>query len=257
MYVDSHTHLNDEKLLEDIDGVISRAREAGLSLIVVNGWDIPPSMVAVKLSEKYEEVYAFVGVHPENLDDISEESIEQLKALSKREKVLGIGEIGLDYRWFKEESHRNLQKEWFIRQIDLANELNLPVQIHCRDAYGDGLALLKAHPVKHGGVLHCYSGSVELLREFAKLGFYFGFDGPITYKNAVEPKECVKECPLDKILSETDAPYLTPVPFRGKTNEPSKIPYIVAQMAELKGLTVEEMAGAIKQNLERMVGLNG
>ena len=251
-YLDSHCHINDDALYPIRDELISRAREAGVGYLLVIGWDVESSKKAVEIAHEYEDIYAAVGIHPENLDGINEDSLKQIEELAHDDKVVAIGEIGLDYHWFHEKEHHELQKIWFIKQIELANKLNLPISIHAREASGDLLEILKNHPVNRSGVLHCYSGSPESLKEFAKLGFYFGFDGPITYKNAVEPKESVKACPMDRILTETDAPYLTPVPFRGKQNEPAYIPHILAQTASLKEVEENQMAEQVKKNFEKL-----
>ena len=251
-YLDSHCHINDDALYPIRDELISRAREAGVGYLLVIGWDVESSKKAVEIAHEYEDIYAAVGIHPENLDGINEDSLKQIDELAYDDKVVAIGEIGLDYHWFHEKEHHELQKIWFIKQIELANKLNLPISIHAREASGDLLEILKNHPVNRSGVLHCYSGSPESLKEFAKLGFYFGFDGPITYKNAIEPKESVKACPMDRILTETDAPYLTPVPFRGKQNEPAYIPHILAQMASLKEVEENQMAAQVKKNFEKL-----
>ena len=251
-YLDSHCHINDDALYPIRDELISRAREAGVGYLLVIGWDVESSKKAVEIAHEYEDIYAAVGIHPENLDGINEDSLKQIDELAHDDKVVAIGEIGLDYHWFHEKEHHELQKVWFIKQIELANKLNLPISIHAREASGDLLEILKNHPVNRSGVLHCYSGSPESLKEFAKLGFYFGFDGPITYKNAIEPKESVKACPMDRILTETDAPYLTPVPFRGKQNEPAYIPHILAQMASLKEVEENQMAEQVKKNFEKL-----
>lgn len=252
MLFDSHMHLNDERFLGREEEVVSEAKEAGVPLLFCAGYDLASSRKAVELAERFPGVYAFVGFHPENLEGVSEEALNEIAELAKSPKVVGIGEIGLDYHWFKDPKDHEIQKAWFIRQIDLANHLHLPVSIHARDAYGDLLPLLKEHPIKRSGVLHCYSGSPEMMREFAKLGLYFGFDGPITFKNAITPKECVKACPLDRILVETDSPYLTPTPFRGQENGPKYIPYIARQMAEIKGIDERELEEALNENLYRL-----
>ncbi len=251
-YLDSHCHINDDELYPYREELLERAREAGIGYILVIGWDVESSKKAVEIAHEFEDVYAAVGIHPENLEGVDEQSLKEIEELAHDEKVLAIGEIGLDYHWFKDPKDHENQKVWFIKQIELANKLDLPISIHARDAIGDLLELLKAHRVNRSGVLHCYSGSPESLKEFAKLGFYFGFDGPITYKNAVEPKESVKACPIDKILTETDSPYLTPVPNRGKRNEPSYIPFILAQMASLKEVEEIAMAEQVEKNFEKL-----
>ena len=251
-YLDSHCHINDDDLYPIRNEVISRAREAGVGYILVIGWDVESSKKAISIAHEFEGVYAAVGIHPENLEGINEQSLLEIEELAKDEKVIAIGEIGLDYHWFKDPKDHENQKTWFVRQIELANKLHLPISIHAREAIGDLLDILKNHPLERSGVLHCYSGSPESLKEFAKLGFYFGFDGPITYKNAKEPKESVIACPIDKILTETDSPYLPPVPHRGERNESSYIPLILAQMAALKEVDESSMAEQVKENFERL-----
>ena len=251
-YFDSHCHLNDEAYAEDLISVIAKAKEAGVSRMLCIGYDIVSSKKAVKIASSFEGVYAAIGIHPENRDGLSLDCLEEIEEMAKHEKVIAIGEVGLDYHWYKDPESREAQKPWFIAQIELANRLRLPLSIHCRDAIADTYTILKEHRPTSGAVLHCYSGSVESLREFAKLGLYFGFDGPITFKNAITPKECVKECPIDRILVETDCPYLTPTPFRGKRNEPSYIPYIVQAMAEIKGLSTQEMEDNLNANFHRL-----
>lgn len=252
VYFDSHCHLNDEAFDANLEEEISRCREAGLKAMVCIGYDIVSSRKAIEIASKYEEVYAAIGVHPENRDGLVLEDLGQIREMAKHPKVIAIGEIGLDYHWYRTPEEREPQKPWFVAQIELANELGLPVSIHARDATLDTYEILKEHPVKAGAVLHCYSGSVESLREFAKLGYYFGFDGPITYKNAVTPKECVRACPEDRILVETDSPYLSPAPFRGKQNSPKNIPYIVEAMAELRGVAKEKMGEILQENFQRL-----
>lgn len=251
-YLDSHCHLNDPALLPQAKEVVERASLMHVSTLLVIGYDLESSRQAVEIAERFSHCYAAVGYQPENLEGISEEKIQGIKELAQHEKAVAIGEIGLDYHWYHEPEEHENQKKWFIRQIELANELHLPVSIHAREAYGDTLELLKAHPVEQKGVLHCYSGSPELLREFAKLGYYFGFDGPITFKNAKTPKACVVECPIDRLLCETDSPYMAPEPLRGTRNEPSNIPLIVKKMAELKGMSEEDVASAIARNFENL-----
>ena len=251
-YFDSHCHLNDEAILEHIDETIAFCRNAGIVCINCIGYDPASSRKAVELADRYPEVYATVGVHPENLEGLSYDCLEEIKVLAKHPKVIAIGEIGLDYHWFKDPEARQSQHPWFIKQIELANDLGLPVSIHARDASEDTYKILKDHPVKAGAVLHCYSGSTEMMREFAKLGLYFGFDGPITFKNAVTPKECVRLCPAERILVETDSPYLAPTPFRGKPNSPAYIPYIVEAMAEIRGVDVETMNGQLWKNYQNL-----
>lgn len=253
IYYDSHCHINDEKLLPDVEQVVLEAKEAGVSCLLVIGWDLASSKEAIALANRFEGVYAAIGYHPENLDDVSEEGIKEIEALAKNEpKVIAIGEIGLDYHWFKEAEHRQKQKVWFVRQIEMANRLRLPISIHAREAAQDTYDVLKEHTPEFGGVLHCYSSSKEMMARFHGLGLYFGFDGPITFKNAIEPKECVKACDEERILAETDSPYLAPVPFRGKINTPKYIPNIVQEMANLRGVSLETMANQLLRNFEKL-----
>ena len=252
IFYDSHCHLNDDLLYPRRAEIVQEAIESGVKTLLVIGYDLPSSEKAVEIAHEFPECYAAIGYQPENLENAKEEDLARFEALAQDEKVLAIGEIGLDYHWYKEEAHRAKQKEWFIKQIELANRLDLPVSIHAREAIGDTLAILKEHPAKRKGVLHCYSGSVESMRELEKLGYYFGFDGPITFKNAIEPKRCVQECRSDRLLVETDSPYLSPVPSRGKENSPKNIPLIVKQMAELRGEEMEEVAEKLRANFETL-----
>lgn len=253
-YFDSHCHLNDSAFDGDAKEAFLRAKEAGVLPIIIIGWDLESSKKAIAMAEAFGEgVYAAIGYHPENLEGITEEGLKEIEKLAlSSPKVVAIGEIGLDHHWFKDPKDHENQRVWFIRQIELANHVGLPISIHARDAMGDMLQILKEHPVDKGGVLHCYSGSVETMKELLKLGFYFGFDGPITYKNAKEPKACVAECPMDRLLVETDCPYLSPVPLRGTRNEPQNIPHIVKAVAELKETSEEAVAAALKENLFRL-----
>ena len=251
-YFDSHCHLNDDLLYQDRKDVVERALAAGVKTLLVVGYDVPSSVRAVEIANEFPCCYATIGYQPENLEGAKESDLDLFRDLSKNEKVVAIGEIGLDHHWYKDPKDHEKQKEWFIKQIDLANELDLPISIHAREAIGDTLDILKSHPLKRKGVLHCYSGSAESLREFAKLGFYFGFDGPITYKNAEEPRRCVAECPIDRLLVETDSPYLAPVPFRGSKNESKNIPILVEKIAEIRKMSIDEVAGQMKNNFQRL-----
>lgn len=252
VYFDSHCHLNDEALYPKRSEIISEARKNGVNAFLVVGYDVPSGVRAVEIAHEFSGCYAAIGFQPENLEGAKESDVDLFRQLAKDEKVVAIGEIGLDYHWYKEEKDRLKQKEWFVRQIELANELDLPVSIHARDALGDTLEILKDHPLKRKGVLHCYSGSVETMKELAKLGMYFGFDGPITFKNAVEPKRCVASCPIDRLLVETDSPYLSPTPYRGKENHPGNIPIIVRAMAELRNETESEVADNLRRNFSTL-----
>ena len=251
-YLDSHCHLNDEAFQIDLSEVMERAFNADVKAILVIGYDIESSKKAVEIASMHEGVFAAVGIHPENFEGLDFSALDEIEKLASNQKIIAIGEIGLDYHWYKEEEHRTRQKEWFVRQIKMANKLGLPASIHARECSGDMYQILKENPIEKSAVLHCYSGSKEMLLEFAKLGYYFGFDGPVTFKNSIEPKECVKVCPIDRILTETDSPYLTPAPYRGKRNEPSYIPFIADYAAQIKGLSKEEFSEAVWNNFERL-----
>ena len=240
-YFDSHCHLNDEGLVSDLETIIQTAHEKGVEEILCVGWDYASSLKAVEIAERFPGVYAAIGVHPENYENETPDTIEKLRDLAKHHKVAAIGEIGLDYYWKNDPETKAAQKEWFIRQIDLANSLKLPVSIHGREASQDLFDIISEHPIENGFVLHCYSGSPEMMARFAKLGAYFGFDGPITFKNAVNPKACLKVCPADRLLFETDSPYMAPVPYRGKRNEPQYIPEIVVAASEIRETPLEDL----------------
>jgi len=248
MLLDSHCHLNDGKLFAERSRHIAEATAAGVKFFLVVGWDVESSKKALQIAHEYPDVYAAVGLHPENLEGVNEASLKEIESMAQDPKVVAIGEIGLDYHWYKEEKDHENQKTWFVKQIDLANKLNLPTCIHARGAAKDTYDILKAHPVKRSGNLHCYSGSTEMMPSFAELGFYFGFDGPITYKNSQVPKANVQACPIDRLLSETDSPYLTPMPFRGEVNSPKHIVEIVEEMAVLRGISRDEIEKQIEQN---------
>lgn len=250
--LDSHCHLNDPTIFSRRKEIVEEANKVGVTYFLCVGWDLESSKKAVEIAHEFPGVYAAVGFHPENLDGVELSSLEKIKELAHDPKVKAIGEIGLDYHWFKDKEIQERQKKFFIAQIDLANELNLPVSIHARDASGDCLKILQEHPLKEHGVLHCFSGSTETMLEMGKLGLYFGFDGPITYKNSASPKANVVACSLDRILTETDSPYLSPVPFRGTPNEPKHIVEIEKEMAELRGLSVEELANHVLINFKNL-----
>lgn len=251
-FFDSHCHLTDLAFNEDLNDTLLRMEQEGVTRVLTLGWDLESSKAALALAEAHENVYCAVGIHPENIEGLDFSVLDQIETMARHPKNVAIGEIGLDYHWYKEIEQHKKQKEWFLAQIELANRLNLPASIHARDASGDMLEILQKNPIKAGAVLHCYSGSVETLKSLAKLGYYFGFDGPITYKNAVEPKRCVMEAPLDRLLVETDSPYLAPTPLRGRRNDPANIPLIVSAMAELRGLSLEEMSDQLNDNFARL-----
>lgn len=250
---DTHAHYDSGRFKTDRDDVLSSLPAAGVALVVNPGCEIPSSRMAVKLAERHPHVYAAVGIHPSDCDDFTEKDIETLRQLAHHEKVVAIGEIGLDYYW-KDNAPKEFQENVFRRQIELALELDLPVIVHDREAHGDTMRILWDYPEVRG-VIHCFSGSPEMAVEFVKRGWYIGFDGPITYKNAAKAPEVVAAVPLDRIVVETDAPYLPPVPFRGKRNDSRYLSYVIEQLAEWKGISAEEMERITFENGKRLYGL--
>ena len=253
--IDTHAHLDDEKFAHDRAAVIERARESGVVKIITMGDSLDSSARSVALAEKFELVYAAVGIHPEEAQPMTAATDDQLAAWAAQEKVVAIGEIGLDYYWEKDEEKRALQRAIFVRQLDLARQLRLPVCIHDREAHGDMMKILKTEGRGLRGVLHCYSGSWEMAAELLKGDWYFGIDGPLTYKNAAKLPEIVQRLPAERILVETDSPYLSPMPFRGKRNEPAHVLYVAKKAAELRGESLEAFARATRENTRDLYGI--
>ena len=250
MVFDTHAHYDDEAFDLDRDAVIE---EFG-GLIVNPGITVETSAFAVEMAEKHENLYAAVGIHPENCGDFVPEHIDALRQLAKHEKVVAIGEIGLDYYWPENPSHE-FQQEVFRAQLKLALELELPVIIHDREAHGDTLSIVKEFPGLRG-VFHCYSGSVEMARELIKMGWYLGFDGPLTYKNARKTVKVAEAVPLERIVVETDSPYLSPVPMRGKRNDSRNVPYILGKLAQILGISLSDAETITCQNGKALFGLS-
>ncbi|NLJ98525.1 MAG: TatD family hydrolase [Tissierellia bacterium] len=251
MLIDSHAHIDDERFDKDRDKLIESLKKDGIDLIINVGADLQSSIKSVSLSEDYENIYAAVGVHPHSAKEMDDSTIEVLKSLANREKVVAIGEIGLDF--YYDNSPRNIQRQRFVEQLNLAKKVDLPVIIHSRDAAGETFDILKeAQDGNLEGVLHCYSGSVEMALEYIKLGFYISLAGPVTFKNARVPKEVAKAVPLDRLLIETDSPYLTPEPYRGKRNEPLYVRHVAGTIAELRGIPFEEVANRTSENTKKL-----
>ncbi|MSU00571.1 TatD family hydrolase [Tissierella pigra] len=247
MLIDSHAHLDDPRFDNDRDKLINSLKDNGVEIVINIGADLQTSISSVSLAEKYDNIYAAIGVHPHSAKEVDNSTIEVLRTFAKRDKVVAIGEIGLDY--YYDNSPRDIQRKWFIEQLNLAKELNLPVVIHTRDAAQETFDILKeAQDGSLRGVLHCYSGSVEMAMEYIKMGFYISLGGPVTFKNAKVSKEVAKNIPLDKLLIETDCPYLTPEPYRGKRNEPVYVRYVAGTIAELRGITYEELERTTNRN---------
>ena len=243
---DTHAHYDSNGFAADRDEILSALPAAGVGLVVDPGCELESSRAALALAERYPFVYAAVGIHPSDCAGTGEAEFAALRKLCGHEKVVAVGEIGLDYYW-KDNPSKEFQQTVFRRQIELAIELGLPVIVHDREAHGDSLAIVLDYPEARG-VFHCFSGSPEMAEELLKRGWYLGFDGPITYKNAQKAPEVAAVTPLDRIVVETDSPYLTPVPFRGKRNDSRYLPYVMEKLAEWKGVTPEEMTRITWEN---------
>lgn len=251
MLFDSHAHLDDRKYNDDRHEMLMRAKDNGLSYIINVGYDVPSSRRSVALAEKYDFIYAAVGIHPHDAASEGEKGLEELKRLSSNPKVVAIGEMGLDY--YRDLSPRDIQQEMFRKQIRLAKELDKPIIVHDRDAHGDVMNILKEEEAeKTGGVLHCFSGSMEMARECLDMGFFISIAGPVTFSNARRLQEIAEAVPLDKLLIETDAPYLTPEPNRGKRNESAFVVHVARKISELKSLPIEEIAAATTANAKKL-----
>ena len=216
MIIDTHAHYDDEQFDEDRESLLAKMKNAGIGIIVNAGSTISSWEKIRKLTKEYPFIYGAVGVHPDEAGTLNEEQMARMSVFLDEEKIVALGEIGLDYYWDKES--RDLQKKWFIRQLDLAREKNMPVIIHSREAAADTMEIMKRHAAGMKAVIHCYSYSAEMAKEYVKMGYYIGVGGVVTFKNAKKLKETVQEIPLSSIVLETDCPYLAPVPYRGKRN---------------------------------------
>jgi len=254
MLFDTHAHLNDTQFNEDLQEVINRAQNEGVTNMVVVGFDRPTIQRAMELAETYEFIYACVGWHPVDAIDMTDEDLVWIEELASHPKVVAIGEMGLDYHWDK--SPKEIQKEVFRKQIRLAKKVKLPIVIHNREATADIVEILKEEGAEEvGGIMHCFSGSPEVAQECVKMNFYISLGGPVTFKNAKKPKEVAAEIPLEKLLIETDCPYLAPHPYRGKRNEPSYVKLVAEEIAEIKGLTFAEVAVATTRNAKKLFAI--
>ena len=254
MLFDTHAHLDDDRFDKDRDETIIQCQRDGVELILNAGSNIETSVKAIALSKKYEFIYAAVGVHPHDAAEMDEETAGVLAALAGNRKVRAIGEIGLDYHY--DLSPRDVQRQRFVEQIDLARQLKLPIIVHDREAHGDVMDIFKKTRIKEvGGVLHSFSGSAEMALECIKLGLYISISGPVTFENARKTVEAVKQVPLDMLLIETDSPYLTPVPHRGKRNYPGYVRFVAEKIAEIKGISFEEVARQTLENGKRLFGI--
>lgn len=254
MIFDTHAHYDDQRFDEDRDVLLSQLHQDGISYIL-NASASPESLDdSIELSEKYPFIYAALGIHPHDADKMNEDLINKIRVLSKKDKVVAIGEIGLDY--YYDNSPRDIQKYWFERQIELAKELGLPIIIHDRDAHEDTINILKKTNAKQvGGIFHCFSGSAQMALDIIKLNLYIAIGGPITFKNARKTVEVVEVVPLDKLLVETDSPYLSPEPHRGKRNNSGYLVHVIRKIAEIKGISESEVAEATLENAKKVFGL--
>jgi len=252
MFIDTHAHLNDDAFQGEEEKIIKLSMDMGVEKIINSGYDIPSSLQSIKLAEENENVYASIGIYPENIEQLDGATLKKLQELAKYKKVVAIGEIGLQYT--EGSADKNKQKEGFVKQLQLAYEIQKPVVIHCRDAYGDMIEILKEnkHLLKFSGTFHCYGGSEEIAKEAIKLGFYISVGGVSTFKNAERLKNVIQSIPLERILLETDCPYLTPHPYRGKRNSPAFIPTIAENLAKIKGVSVEDIGKITTQNAKRL-----
>lgn len=251
---DSHAHYDSNQFKADRDELLGKKLpESGVCTVMNMGSDMDGCYDTVKLTEQYDYIYGAVGIHPECARVLPENWLDIISEMLKKEKILAVGEIGLDYYWL-DDCPKDRQKEVFAAQLELANSLSMPVIVHDRDAHADVLEFLKKYKPK--GVVHCFSGSVETAREVVKLGMYIGLGGAVTFKNARHSVEVAADMPLDRLLLETDAPYMAPVPYRGKRNDSSLIPYVAQRIAEIRNDTAEHILEATAQNAERLFGID-
>jgi len=251
MIFESHAHYDDEAFNEDRDRLLSSMRDNGVEYIVNVSADFESIDPIYELTQKYDFVYGTVGVHPGAAKNMTQERFEYLKKAALRDKVVAIGEIGLDYYWEKEEVQKATQKEWFVKQLQLAKDVNKPVIIHSREAAADTLDIMKQEWADRKAVIHCYSYSAEMAKVYAKMGYYFGIGGVLTYKNARTLVETVEYVPIEQLLLETDCPYLSPVPNRGKRNDSSNLRFVAEKIAEIKNMSYDAVVEITEQNAKR------
>lgn len=255
MFFDTHTHVNIDEFDEDRHEVIARARETGVQEMVVVGFDRATIDGAMALAQTYDFIYAAVGWHPVDAIDATEEDFARIEQLVSHPKVVALGEMGLDYHWDK--SPQDVQKDVFKRQIAIAKRVQMPIIIHNREATDDVIALLQSENADEvGGIMHSFSAGYEEAQQCMQMNFYISFSGPVTFKNAKLPKEVAPQIPLDRLLVETDCPFLSPHPYRGKRNEPARVELIAEQIAQLRDMSLQDLAEATSDNARRLFGLS-
>lgn len=251
MYFNTHTHLNSEQLYPNREMYIQHALDNGVEYIVVAGYDLESSKKAIEIAHEYPFVYATVGISPNDCLKTTDEDLNEIERLLQDPRAVALGEIGLDYYW--DDVPRNQQRDIFLKQIDIAKKHQKPIVIHARDAYEDTYAILKQ--AAHYGIMHCYSGSAQMVKRYIDIGFEISLAGPVTFKNAKVPKEVASTIGIDHLMIETDCPYLTPHPFRGKLNEPANVVYIAQEVAKLKNMEIEDVARITTFNAKKMFGI--
>ena len=257
MIIDTHAHYDDEAFNPDRDALLNSMAENGIEKVVNVCASISELYRTVELMEKYPFVYGAVGVHPDDAPQMTQDTLDEIRRLSCMDKMVAIGEIGLDYYWHKEEAEHQIQQKMFRAQMDIAREEKLPFMIHSRDAAEDTLNIIREYMQggMYGGIIHCFSYSREIAAEYLKMGLYLGIGGVVTFKNARKLKEAVEYAPLSQLVLETDSPYLSPEPNRGKRNSSLNLPYVAQAIADLKGITAEEVIDVTKQNAEKLLGI--
>jgi TatD DNase family protein len=256
MIFDTHAHYDDEQFDQDRDALLASLQEQGIEAVVNIGADLASTKNSLALAERYPFVYAAAGVHPDNTKELNEENFAWLREAAQTPKVVAVGEIGLDYYW--DETPRDVQKHWFEAQMELARQINKPIVVHSREAARDTLEVMKASRAEEiGGVIHCFSYSVEMARAYLNMGYYLGIGGVLTFNNAKKLKEVAAYAPMDRLVLETDCPYLAPVPFRGKRNSSLNLPLVVEELARIKGLSAEEVKRVTNENAKKMYRLGG
>lgn len=252
MIIDSHTHINDDAFINDVDKYIKDAESSNVRAFLCIGSNLETSKQAVEIASKYKNVWAAVGVHPSDVKSMGPNDFALIDEMFNNPKVIAVGEVGLDYFWDKDKQVQAEQIEWFHKFINLANKHNVPIIIHSRDAINATYEILRDHPVKKAGIIHCYSAGKDYVKRYVELGYYFGIGGTVTFKNAMSAKEAVEVIPLDRLLLETDAPYLAPTPHRGEQNHSKYIPLIIKEIARLKGIDNKIIEDKTTENFEKL-----